>query len=64
MHFVFSDAWQAEIARIDRQRQHDRLLREKLGEADFAKIQQIKTWLDSHPHRVEMYAILLGDKGK
>ncbi|HWE03396.1 MAG TPA: zf-TFIIB domain-containing protein [Tepidisphaeraceae bacterium] len=64
VHFVFSDAWQAEIARIDRQRQHDRLLREKLGDVDFDKIQQIKTWLDGHPHRVELYAILLDDKNK
>jgi Zn-finger nucleic acid-binding protein len=64
VHFVFSDAWQAEISRIDRQRQHDRLLREKLGDADFEKIQQIKTWLDAHQHRVEMYAILLDDRNK
>jgi Zn-finger nucleic acid-binding protein len=64
VHFVFSDAWQADIARIDRQKQHDRLLREKLGDADFEKIQQIKAWLEGHAHRVELYAILLDDKNK
>ncbi|HET6246669.1 MAG TPA: zf-TFIIB domain-containing protein [Tepidisphaeraceae bacterium] len=63
VHFVFSKAWQAEIARAERQKQHDRLLREKLGDADFAEIQRIKAWLDAHPHRPELYAVLMADAG-
>src|SRR5581483_993243 len=59
LHLVFSSAWQAEVAKQEREAQHDDLLRQKLGDADFAEIKRIKAWLDAHPKRAELYAVLL-----
>ena len=61
VHFVFSDAWQAEVLRRDREAQHDRLLAQRIGEADWAEIKRIRAWLDAHPHRTELYAALVRD---
>lgn len=58
-HFVFSDTWQAEIARREREKQHERALIEKLGPDDYAHVQRISVWIRAHPHRAELVAILL-----
>ena len=60
-HFVFSDAWQADVLRRDREAQHDRLLAQKVGEADWAEIKRVRAWLDGHPHRTALYAVLMRD---
>ena len=60
-HFVFSDAWQAAVARRDREAQHERLLIQRVGEADWAEVKRVRAWLDAHPHRVELYAALTRD---
>jgi Zn-finger nucleic acid-binding protein len=61
VHFVFSDAWQADVSRRDREAQHDRLLAQKVGEADWAEVKRVRAWLDAHPHRAELYAYLTRD---
>jgi Zn-finger nucleic acid-binding protein len=58
VHFVFSAPWQAEVARRDREQQHEQLLRAKLGEQDLAEIKRIRVWIDQHRHRAELYAYL------
>ena len=59
VHFVFSAAWQAQLAQTQRQLAHEQMLLEKLGQADFEEIKRIKAWLDAHPRRTELYAHLL-----
>jgi Zn-finger nucleic acid-binding protein len=59
VHFVFSTAWQAEIARADRAKRHEQLLEQKLGANDLKEIKRIKIWLDTHAERAELYAYLI-----
>ena len=59
LHFVFSAAWQAEVMRQERASAREKLLRTKLGAEDLAEIQRVRAWLDGHPRRAELYAVLL-----
>lgn len=59
VHFVFSAAWQAQVAREERERRHQAMLLEKLGPDDLSEIQRIRRWLDEHPRRAELYGVLL-----
>jgi Zn-finger nucleic acid-binding protein len=58
-HHVFSPVWQAEALRQERQQQHERLMIAKLGDADFQEIRRIRKWIETHPHRSELYAVLM-----
>jgi Zn-finger nucleic acid-binding protein len=60
-HFIFSAAWQASVAREDRQAAHEEILRQKLGVADLDEIRRVKKWIEAHPHRSELYAYLQPD---
>jgi Zn-finger nucleic acid-binding protein len=57
-HQAFSDAWQFEVQREDRRLQHEKMMIARLGEADWQEIQRVKTWIESHPRRVELFAVL------
>ena len=57
-HHIFSPAWQADVMKHERRLQHDRLMIAKLGEADWREIRRVKAWLDAHPHRAELHAVL------
>ena len=59
LHFVVGDAWQAEVGREERERGHEKIVRAKIGGEDLEKIKGIKAWLDAHPRRAELYALLL-----
>lgn len=61
VHFVFSAAWQADVVRQERDAQRERLMAQKLGEADWAEIKRIRAWLDAHAKRSELYAALMHD---
>jgi Zn-finger nucleic acid-binding protein len=50
LHFIFSGAWQAEVMRQERKR---------LGDVDFTEVKRVRAWLDAHPKRAELYAVLL-----
>jgi Zn-finger nucleic acid-binding protein len=63
VHFVFSSAWQADVARRDREAAYDRLMGEKLGDADWAEVKRIRAWLDGHPKRSQLYAALTWEVG-
>lgn len=58
VHYIFSSAWQAKVLRERQELMHEELMIAKLGKADWAEIQRIKAWLDRHPHRPELLAIL------
>jgi Zn-finger nucleic acid-binding protein len=62
LHFIASDAWQADVAREEREKGHEQIVLTKLGPEDLEKIKSIKTWIDSHPRRAELCAFLLDKK--
>ena len=35
---------------------------EKLGPTDYAELKRLKSWLDTHPKRNELYAYLLNQQ--
>jgi Zn-finger nucleic acid-binding protein len=63
LHFVASDAWQADVAREEREKGHEQIVLGKVGAEDLEKIKGIKAWIDGHAHKAELYAFLL-DKEK
>jgi len=62
IHLIFSDSWQAEVAKAERERGYEQLLLERLGGEALAEIKRIKAWLDNHPKKNELYAFLTGAK--
>jgi Zn-finger nucleic acid-binding protein len=59
VHFIFSAAWQSELHRQRHDEAERARLRERLGNADFDRLQQTKQWIQNHPHRDELTAYLL-----
>jgi Zn-finger nucleic acid-binding protein len=59
VHFVFSAAWQADVAREQQVRAARDRLHARLGDADLAQLERLTEWLDAHPHRAELIAYLL-----
>src|SRR5205823_3023063 len=59
VHFVFSAAWQAKLLREELSAAREQILRDRLGDGDLNEVKRIKQWIDSHPHRVELYAYLV-----
>jgi Zn-finger nucleic acid-binding protein len=62
LHFVASDAWQAEVARQEREKGHEQIVLEKIGAEDLEKIKSIKAWIEGHPRKAELYGVLLDKK--
>jgi Zn-finger nucleic acid-binding protein len=59
VHFVFSAAWQARVAREEQSAAREQILRGKLGAADLDEIKRVKRWIDAHQQRAALYAYLL-----
>ncbi|MEX0654412.1 MAG: zf-TFIIB domain-containing protein [Phycisphaeraceae bacterium] len=51
VHFVFTEAWQAERRREQQEQAEQRRLREQLGEADLARLHEVRQWIEQHPQR-------------
>lgn len=61
LHMLFSDAWQNKLKDEQlRKRQEDRV-RAILGDADFEHARDFKAWVDAHPHRATLRAVLADD---
>jgi Zn-finger nucleic acid-binding protein len=58
LHQVFTQMWQAGVARAERAREHERNLRVRFGDADFERAREVRTWLHGHPHRSAILAYL------
>ena len=58
LHLILSADWQDEIRATARDAAEAERWRTRLGEEDLARITETKEWLDSHPKRSELYAIL------
>jgi Zn-finger nucleic acid-binding protein len=62
LHFLASDAWQADVARQEREKGHEQIVLDKIGPEDLEKIKTIKLWIEGHPRKAELYAVLLDKK--
>jgi Zn-finger nucleic acid-binding protein len=51
LHFIPSDAWQADVARHHRTAQHETALTRRLGAADAAELHRITAWIAGHPQK-------------
>lgn len=58
LHRVFTDDWQREAGRTEKQQQAEAALMRALTPADYARIREVKAWIDSHPLRAELYGVL------
>lgn len=60
VHLIFSAAWQQRAARDEEVRRRDERLRRQLGDADFAEVERLHSWLGTHPRRSAILAYLAG----
>lgn len=51
VHFVFSSAWQHQVADEEHKQTHLARIEKILGSADLAKVKQFKEWSEAHPKR-------------
>jgi len=58
LHLILSDEWQEELWAAERSAVEQRQWLRQLGEADLARITEVKEWLDHHPKRSQLYAFL------
>jgi Zn-finger nucleic acid-binding protein len=58
LHRIFSPGWQVKLMheRIEMAEAH--VLESKLGKDDLEEARRVKQWMESHPHRAELYAFL------
>jgi Zn-finger nucleic acid-binding protein len=57
----FTRPWQDKLKSIETHQKLDALYREKLGEADYRKVQEIRAWLRDHPRQAMLFAFLQSD---
>lgn len=57
----FTKPWQSKLKSIEAHKKLDALYQEKLGEADYKKIQEIREWLRNNPHQAMLFAFLQSD---
>lgn len=58
LHLILSADWQDELRKAMRGDTERQQWLRQLGEADLARIAEIKEWLDDHPKRSQLYAYL------
>jgi len=58
LHNIISDSWQRNIRKEATETRRKERLEDKLGEADYQKVSDFKTWLSNHLHRSEILAYL------
>ncbi len=58
VHLFFSDLWQEKLRAEEARRRMDRIYRQKFGEEDYARIREIRAWLQAHPQQGALLAFL------
>lgn len=58
LHQIFDDVWQRAIKREEQERSTEDSFRRRLGDDVFTKARDVRTWLDDHPKRSEIFAYL------
>jgi len=61
IHLIFSAIWQKQVRKEDHEKAMKDFYENKFGPADFAKVKEIKTWIDNHPLKSELQAFLIED---
>ncbi len=58
LHRIYSPAWQVKLMheRVEHAQEH--VMESKLGKDDLEEARRVKQWVDTHPHRAELYAFL------
>ncbi len=57
-HVFFTDAWQEKRRGEEMRRRLASMYQEKFGTEDYQKIQEIRKWLEAHPHGSQLLAYL------
>ncbi len=55
---LFTQPWQAQIRAAEAQRSLERLYLERFGAEDYARVRDVRAWLDHHPQRATLLAFL------
>ena len=55
---MFDDAWQRTVRREEQLRATEDSFRRRLGDDDYARAREVRSWLDVHPKRSEVFAYL------
>lgn len=58
VHKIFSEIWQNQVRQEQQTRAVEEMYKTRFGPADYAKITDIKQWLQTHPLRSELLAFL------
>ncbi|MEW6250749.1 MAG: zf-TFIIB domain-containing protein [Planctomycetota bacterium] len=58
LHFIFSAAWQHQIADEEARRTHEQRVPTLLGPQDYARARELKDWVQTHPQRPVIMAYL------
>ncbi|MBI1369561.1 MAG: hypothetical protein GC162_13015 [Planctomycetes bacterium] len=59
VHKIFSVVWQVNVARAQRAQSRETRLRERLGDADYEKIRDVRQWIDAHDQSHALRAYLM-----
>lgn len=60
LHAIFDAEWQDSVRQQGQRQREDERRRQVLGEADYARILEMRNWLESHGQRDLLWAMLLG----
>lgn len=58
VHKIFSEVWQKQVRDEEHLAAMEAFYKEKFGEGGYQKAQEIKTWIETHPHNAELRAFL------
>jgi len=57
----FTRPWQDKLKSIASHKKLDTLYKEKLGEADYQKVKEVREWIRNNPHQAMLFAFLQSD---
>lgn len=63
IHMIFSESWQRNIRKDETQKAIQEMWRERLGEADFNKINEFVAWMANHKNRDNLLAYQISKMG-
>jgi Zn-finger nucleic acid-binding protein len=58
---IFTEQWQRQLRENDTRATLEQLYISKFGEADYAKLKELREWLDGKQNKAEMRAFLLAE---
>ena len=58
VHLFFMDIWQEDLRQEETRQRLDEIYRTRFGETDYARIREIRAWLEEHPLRSALLAFL------